>query len=339
LEINNQHKKKKKQKKKKIFIGLYTDEELKRYINEYKKRKTFANTIFIITGDHSMPELGLWQISELERYHVPLIIYSPLLKKTAVFNSVSSHYDITPSLLAMLKKKYGISSGEMSHWLGTGLDSCRCFRCTKRQTFILNNRRIEDYIDNNYYISNERLYKVLNNARLKQIQNESLYNVVNDRFQIYNKITTYVSSSKKLLPDKFFFGKELTPEFIEAMEKCKLSKNDIPETFTSVLKKMKLEKIYKRIKLNVSFKYYTNEKNLNKAPELVFEYIDNEGNREIWEGYNISDFVKTPGQVEVCRTIDLSFIKNAGYLKMYLWNKNNCKIKYDNLKLTLLGYL
>ena len=50
--------------------------------------KEYENTIFIITGDHSMPELGLWQISEIERYHVPLIIFSPLLKH----NCFNKHY-------------------------------------------------------------------------------------------------------------------------------------------------------------------------------------------------------------------------------------------------------
>ncbi|MEO5649122.1 MAG: LTA synthase family protein [Ginsengibacter sp.] len=83
---------------------LFFDEALRTFINSYKQRSDFNNTIFVITGDHRMPEIPM--ISKMDSYHVPLLIFSPLLKRKATFSSVSSHFDIAPSLMAYLKNSY-----------------------------------------------------------------------------------------------------------------------------------------------------------------------------------------------------------------------------------------
>ena len=59
---------------------LYADASLKRLFERYRKRTDYDNTIFVITGDHRIPEIPL--STKIDRYHVPLIIYSPLLQKT-----------------------------------------------------------------------------------------------------------------------------------------------------------------------------------------------------------------------------------------------------------------
>jgi len=61
---------------------LYADDCIKHFFELYKQRADFAHTIFIITGDHRMPEIPL--SDKLDRYHVPLIIYSSLLKENKV---------------------------------------------------------------------------------------------------------------------------------------------------------------------------------------------------------------------------------------------------------------
>ncbi|MDG2431525.1 LTA synthase family protein, partial [Flavobacterium sp.] len=79
-----------------IFASLlYTDNSIKTFINSYSKRPEVKNTIFVITGDHRL--IPIAQKDKLCRFHVPLYIYSPLLKRPQTFKSVSSHWDITPS--------------------------------------------------------------------------------------------------------------------------------------------------------------------------------------------------------------------------------------------------
>ncbi len=60
---------------------LFADDAIKGFINSYTKRADFNNTIFLITGDHRMPEIPM--VSKIDRYHVPLLIYSPLLKRNS----------------------------------------------------------------------------------------------------------------------------------------------------------------------------------------------------------------------------------------------------------------
>src|SRR5690606_8427084 len=67
------------QYKKQLVTVMNLDHAVEDFFKAYRKRSDFANTIFIITGDHSMPEIPLQE--KIDRYRVPLIIYSPLLKQ------------------------------------------------------------------------------------------------------------------------------------------------------------------------------------------------------------------------------------------------------------------
>lgn len=100
---------------------MYMDEAMKSFFREYSKRPSFSNTIFIITGDHRMPDIPL--ATKIDRYHVPLIVYSPALKRPTKFSAIVSHLDITPSLLAFSKNSYGLSVPSLACWISPGLDS------------------------------------------------------------------------------------------------------------------------------------------------------------------------------------------------------------------------
>ncbi|MBQ5425094.1 MAG: LTA synthase family protein, partial [Bacteroidales bacterium] len=99
---------------------LYADDCLRKFFGEYKKSKTFSNTIFIITGDHKFNTKDKSNL--IDNYHVPLIIWSPMLRENHRFPAVVTHRSITPSLLAYLKHTYGINTPENVAWLNSGLD-------------------------------------------------------------------------------------------------------------------------------------------------------------------------------------------------------------------------
>ncbi|HQR94676.1 MAG TPA: LTA synthase family protein, partial [Sediminibacterium sp.] len=48
---------------------LYMDEAIGNFIRSYQQRPDFNNTVFLITGDHRMPEIPM--SNKLDRYHVP----------------------------------------------------------------------------------------------------------------------------------------------------------------------------------------------------------------------------------------------------------------------------
>jgi phosphoglycerol transferase MdoB-like AlkP superfamily enzyme len=58
----------------------YLDRALRRFIGAYANSPKFKNTIFVITSDHSSEHPFDPPIRSSSRYHIPFIVYSPLLK-------------------------------------------------------------------------------------------------------------------------------------------------------------------------------------------------------------------------------------------------------------------
>ena len=90
-----------------IFASiLYTDDALRLYFDKAARLPGYDNTIFIVTGDHRLPDLPM--DTRIGRCHVPLIVYSALLKEPRAIKAVSSQFDSAPSLLSFLAHGYGI---------------------------------------------------------------------------------------------------------------------------------------------------------------------------------------------------------------------------------------
>ncbi len=98
--------------------NYYTDKCLENFFDNIKQSPDYGNTLFIITGDHAS---GLNIKNDLSYYHVPLIIWSPMLKKSLFDSTVVFHTDIVPSICRLLKNKYGLTTPQKVHWIGNGL--------------------------------------------------------------------------------------------------------------------------------------------------------------------------------------------------------------------------
>jgi phosphoglycerol transferase MdoB-like AlkP superfamily enzyme len=108
-----------------VASAFFADDALKQFFDEFKKLPEFSNTIFIITGDHSY---GLYSDPNVfKNYWVPLIIYSPLLKKHKEFKGVCSHIDIRNSLQTLLQLNFGLNFGDINSAIGMGLDTSSHF--------------------------------------------------------------------------------------------------------------------------------------------------------------------------------------------------------------------
>ncbi len=137
---------------------LYTDQAIHDFFAGYAKRKDFNNTIFIITGDHRMPEIPMRD--KIDRFHVPLIVYSPLLTRPAQFSSISSHFDITPSLLSWLRHTYGWHLPAEATWIGDGLDTARVFRNIHSYPLMQTKTDMVDYIKGDKHLNNGTLFQL-----------------------------------------------------------------------------------------------------------------------------------------------------------------------------------
>jgi uncharacterized sulfatase len=178
---------------------LYFNDALRYFFAEYQKRDDFKNTIFFITGDHRMSSPPI--STQIDRFHVPLIIFSPMLKSPAKFSSVVSHLDFTPSVVAFLKKKYGMRFPSIVPWLGQGLDSLTSFRSTMSVPFIRTKNEIIDYIDRDYFIVNNQLFKVSENLDIDQINDEKRLVEIQRKFEKFKTDNLKACLNNALIPD------------------------------------------------------------------------------------------------------------------------------------------
>ncbi len=178
---------------------LYADESIKAFLAAYEKRPDYANTIFIITGDHRMAEIPLR--SKIDRFHVPLIIFSPLLRRVAQFESVSTHFDITPSLLSFLKKAAKLNLPTGASWLGDGLDTARSFRNIHSYPLIQTKTAMVDFIQGDYHLNGNQLFKLGVDLVETPIQDDEKFKQLSSAFDNFKRKNDKISNGGKLLPD------------------------------------------------------------------------------------------------------------------------------------------
>lgn len=176
---------------------LYADDALRYFFNTYSRLPEFRNTIFIITGDHRAPEIPI--SFQIDRFRVPLIIYSPLLTRTANFKSVVTHFDITPSLLALFSE--AIEAPSTNSWLGTCLDTSRTVTFNRHVALMRNKNEFQDYLSKDYLLSGNTLYQLTDDLGLIAVENEQKKRQLKEEFSIFKSKNNEVVSTKKLIPD------------------------------------------------------------------------------------------------------------------------------------------
>jgi hypothetical protein len=147
-----------------IFASvLFTDDALRLYFEQAAALPGYDNTIFIVTGDHRLPELPM--DTRIERYHVPLIVFSPLLRRAQSIKAVSSQFDIAPSLLAFLGHGYGLHVPGQVTWLGTGLDTASGFRNLHAIPLKQTKTELSDFVSGAVCLAQGRLYVLADGMR------------------------------------------------------------------------------------------------------------------------------------------------------------------------------
>lgn len=178
---------------------LYFDESLRSFFSNLKKLPSFDNTIFVITGDHRMPEIPI--STQIDRFHVPLVIYSPLLKKAEKFSSVSTHFDITPSLLALLDGKGYISRPKAASWLGHGLDNSVEYRSLNSYPLMRNKNELLDFIEGENFLANSTIYDLYPNLYIEPIRNRELQSNLKAELNNFIRKNNYACENNRLIPD------------------------------------------------------------------------------------------------------------------------------------------
>lgn len=180
-----------------ILASVFAFEDaLKEFFEIYKRRSDYKNTIFIVVGDHYSYHTKLG--NPLGIYHVPFIIYSPLLKRSAVFRGVSTHLDITPSLIALLQDNFGMTFSKGKHWIGEGLDTCASFRSTRIAHLNTYSSDYPNFLYKNYLLSNGSVFRIGEGFDIVPVVATDTVEMVTGAFQSYKTLDSYVCKNNRL---------------------------------------------------------------------------------------------------------------------------------------------
>lgn len=180
-----------------LKCAIYADNALRRFFNDYKKRPEYSNTVFVIVGDHNIR--AMQPKHALEFYHVPLLIFSPMLKKSSRVSALSTHRDITPSILSLLDNQYHLNYSKNVHWLSNGLDLQKEFRCNKTTTLATLAGEI-GYLENEFLLINDDLYQMQPGFELVKIEDVSKKFEMKENFDTHRKLSRYVITTNRISP-------------------------------------------------------------------------------------------------------------------------------------------
>ena len=178
---------------------LYTDEALRRFFARIQGKSEWQNTVFVITGDHRLPEIAM--ASRIERYHVPLIVHSPLLRAPQRIKALSSHFDIAPSLLAMLSHRYGMPMPQRVHWMGAGLDVHPQWRNLHSLPLKQTKTELSDYVSGEYYLAQDRLMSLQDGLVTASEANPAVAQAMRAEFAGVRANLAALERSDRLVPE------------------------------------------------------------------------------------------------------------------------------------------
>lgn len=86
----------------------FADYSMGEFFKLIENSKFYKNTIFIVQGDHGLPHDGAAHLSEgykffnLNRFHTPLVFFSPLIQEPKVIKNIITEPDVWPTVLGLL---------------------------------------------------------------------------------------------------------------------------------------------------------------------------------------------------------------------------------------------
>ena len=330
-----------------LVTFMFSDDCLRKFFSDYAKRPEYNNTIFFITGDHhigSFPTIG-----EIDDYHVPFLIYSPMLKKGEKFLSVNSHNNIAPTIASFLAKNFHFNNYPQEvHWMGAVLDTAKAFRNQQSMPFMSWGREINDYLWRDYFISENQLYKLRPDLTQEKIVNDSIKKHMIRLRSNFEAVNAYVCDSNKVYPAK----KELLPgkkDLLLDYTDSSTRRIQTAQPDTSLMPIFKLPKGYKFLYIEFFAAANIEGEDPDKYPTVRFALIDtkNKGKKFLyWSKRDLATLSKNEFQPKQWNDIttndmftlsDYSNVKDL-YYELALFNTPpGIDLQIKNMRLRVYG--
>lgn len=343
---------------------LFVDDAVRELMKLYARRPDFANTVFVITGDHRVGELP--SLTRIDNYHVPLVIWSPLLKKPARFESVTSHLDITPSLLAWLREQYEVFTPDRSHWLGKGIDVTPGFRSAGFVPFMTNNRSVTQLLKGEYYLSGDNLYQVNQGLGLTEITDDAVLKEMKASLEAYEIVSVFACEYNTLVSGKSLAGDNRILEVLNfksgfdadvdryyAPQVSDMNAFSQPNSlvvrpgieFGSLLSEFSLPGNIDFLNVKIKMKAFLKEAPGGKMPLVVFSVKGNDGSALFYRALPMTTLSNQP--LPLNEWVDFTYFLQydmakaraigGASAKLYIWNNNKSTLWYDDLEIQVSG--
>lgn len=182
---------------------MYMDFALKQFIALYQTRPEFENTLFVICGDHSIKFLG--DDTRLEKFHVPLLIYSPMLIESKRIKSFGCHKDIPAALQGLLKENFGLNLPQFAISQSDNLNTAQQFSSANcNHVLMYADRRMNAYVWSDYVYMDDVVYRMKDNLKIEQVHDKLLLQDLKARVENYRLMSRYVCDQNKWIPDSVY---------------------------------------------------------------------------------------------------------------------------------------
>ncbi len=326
LQVKPAIKKLLKETKRVLVTFLFADDCFNNFFKKYAKRPDFKNTIFFITGDHHIGSFP--STSSIDDYHVPLIVYSPMLKYPKKFYSVNSHNNLAPTIVSLILNNYKTLpyQPKQVNWIAGVMDTFAGFRNNQSMPFMYSSRVIEDYIWKEYMISEKELYKLSPDLSMVPFKNDSIKNHITHLLNNFKIINSYVCDNNKIFPSKEIekaAGRDLLLKYdLEEMKKISITQLD-----TSLIGDLPFSKKYCQLFVEVSAEVKMQKDGINKQPSFrfgIFDTINGKRNYPFYINHEINDIEKNgafiPSIWNIVQTNDMIPLNNFKYIKQLRFN-------------------
>ena len=178
---------------------LYVDEAIKEFFEAYQKLPKYENTVFVITGDHRLPEIPL--ATTIDRFHVPIMIFSPKLNQSKRMHGVTTHFEITPTLLSLMENRFELDLPSKVAWKGYVMDTSSTFQSKISNPLMRNKNQLVDYISGEYVLADNQLYRLFDNMGLEPVMDIAMKEKLQTEFATYKNSNRFATENNRILPD------------------------------------------------------------------------------------------------------------------------------------------
>ncbi len=314
----------------------YIDEQLQRYFERAKKEKDFENTIYVIFGDHGSE---LAYTDELSYFKIPLLIYSPLVKKPQQFDNIASQLDLPPTLLNYLKNEYQLQLPDLVSFLGRELPFENKIRRNRSLMLGFVGRKNKAFLDKEFYLFDNDLYKI--DAELNTHKTDNVWQRDKMLKQIENgeKITDYVIYKDYIIPHNLFLTHYKHNKFTKVREYKHPETQQTDGEFIGLGERIPYKPFHKFIHVEVSYDVLAEENTQPKdMPSLIFS-IEKPKETILWHWipYQNQNMIRKNKWTHIkasaiYRISEIKNLKKNDQLHQYIWNQKHKNYRIKNLK-------